>query len=202
MRPEELGYFPSLEDTEMRDRYFGKYRGLVEDVEDPQARGRVRARVPEVLGDRPSGWALPCVPFAGDGFGFLALPQPGTRVWVEFEAGDPSRPIWSGCWWAEGRAPGTGDEVILSDAHGNCLRMTRGGIEVVAGDGKKILIGAAGIELTSPGDILVKAAGDVTVEAVNVSARAAAQLKAEGSAGAEISSGAQTVVKGAIVKIN
>ena len=26
-------------------------------------------------------------------------------VWVEFEAGDPSYPIWVGCFWADGQAP-------------------------------------------------------------------------------------------------
>ena len=33
------------------------------------------------------------------------MPEPGTGVWVEFEAGDPSRPIWSGCWWGDARVP-------------------------------------------------------------------------------------------------
>jgi hypothetical protein len=26
-------------------------------------------------------------------------------VWVEFEAGDPSYPIWVGCFWADGQVP-------------------------------------------------------------------------------------------------
>jgi hypothetical protein len=37
--------------------------------------------------------------------GFYAVPQFGTGVWIEFEAGDPSRPVWSGCWWGAAQIP-------------------------------------------------------------------------------------------------
>jgi uncharacterized protein involved in type VI secretion and phage assembly len=29
----------------------------------------------------------------------FALPMIGSGVWVEFEQGDPSQPIWTGCFW-------------------------------------------------------------------------------------------------------
>lgn len=83
------------------DKFFGKYRGRVRDNLDPLGRGRLRVQVPQVLGD-VEVWALPCVPFAGDGVGFFAMPPTGTGVWVEFEAGDPSFPIWVGCFWGDG----------------------------------------------------------------------------------------------------
>jgi hypothetical protein len=87
------------------DRFYGKYRGLVADNLDPTQTGRIKALVPEVLGEVPSGWALPCQPFTGTGAGLYAVPQPGAGVWIEFEAGDASRPIWSGGWWATGEVP-------------------------------------------------------------------------------------------------
>ena len=87
------------------DRFYGKYRGLVAHNDDPLKRGRLRATVPEVLGDVTTGWALPCAPYAGPGAGFFALPPRGAGVWIEFEAGDVSRPIWSGGWWAAGEVP-------------------------------------------------------------------------------------------------
>jgi uncharacterized protein involved in type VI secretion and phage assembly len=80
-------------------RQYGKYRGFVTDNADPRNAGRVRVSVPEVLGDVDSGWALPCVPYAGDTTGVYAVPPVGAGVWVEFEAGDVSRPIWVGAWW-------------------------------------------------------------------------------------------------------
>jgi hypothetical protein len=92
----------------LRSRFFGKYRGLVKDNADPTGRGRLRVQVRSVCGD-DAVWAMPCVPYAGDGVGFVALPEAGTGVWVEFEGGDPSYPIWTGCFWASDEAPGRAD---------------------------------------------------------------------------------------------
>ena len=55
-------------------KYFGKYRGLVVDSGDPLNRGRLRVRTPAVPGDQEV-WAMPCVPYAGDGVGFVFRPQ-------------------------------------------------------------------------------------------------------------------------------
>lgn len=85
--------------------FYGKYRGLVHDNEDPRGAGRLRAFVPAVLDDVPTGWALPCAPYSGAGSGFYAVPPRDAGVWIEFEAGDVSRPIWTGCWWAGGEVP-------------------------------------------------------------------------------------------------
>jgi hypothetical protein len=85
-------------------KLFGKYRGLVVDSRDPSNRGRLKVKTPAVLGDQEL-WAMPCVPYAGDGVGFVFHPEVGTGVWVEFEAGEPSAPIWSGFYWAEGQVP-------------------------------------------------------------------------------------------------
>lgn len=87
------------------DRFYGKYRGLVTVNVDPQNQGRLKATVPEVLGEIPSSWALPCAPYAGTGAGFFAVPPIGAGVWIEFEAGNVSRPIWTGTWWATGEVP-------------------------------------------------------------------------------------------------
>lgn len=86
-------------------RHWGKYRGTVVDNQDPQTQGRLRASVPEVLGEVDSGWALPCAPYGGDKSGAYTVPAVGSGVWVEFEAGDVSRPIWVGCWWESDKVP-------------------------------------------------------------------------------------------------
>ncbi len=95
----------------VRNRYFGKYRGVVTDNADSSSRGRIKVRVPAVLGNLEA-WAMPCVPYAGNGVGFYSLPTPGTGVWVEFEAGDPSYPIWTGCFWADNELPDQSDANI------------------------------------------------------------------------------------------
>jgi uncharacterized protein involved in type VI secretion and phage assembly len=88
-----------------RTRFYGKYRGVVTNVDDPENMGRIQANVPEILGDETSPWALPCAPYSGDGLGSYAVPPVGAGVWIEFEAGDPSRPIWTGSWWGRNQLP-------------------------------------------------------------------------------------------------
>lgn len=90
--------------TWARSHYFGKYRGLVTDNADSTNRGRLKVKVPAVLGDLEV-WAMPSFPYADagdDGIGFYSLPEPGTGVWIEHEQGDPSYPIWTGCFPGKG----------------------------------------------------------------------------------------------------
>jgi hypothetical protein len=86
-------------------RFFGKFRGSVENNVDPMQLGRVQVRVPAVLGDTGLAWATPCVPYAGPQVGFFAIPPNGANVWVEFEGGDADHPIWAGCFWGTGDVP-------------------------------------------------------------------------------------------------
>ena len=81
-----------------RAHLFGKYRGIVHGNTDDQSRGRLQVVVPQI-GKSVVMWALPCVPYAGPQVGLFALPPVGAMVWVEFEAGNPSFPIWTGCLW-------------------------------------------------------------------------------------------------------
>ncbi|MGB8345347.1 MAG: phage baseplate assembly protein V [Ktedonobacteraceae bacterium] len=37
--------------------------------------------------------------------GFYTIPPIDANVWIEFEAGDPNLPIWTGCFWEEGQTP-------------------------------------------------------------------------------------------------
>src|SRR5215510_2730751 len=121
--------------------FFGKYRGLVTDNGDPFNRGRIRARVPEVLGDIETGWALPAAPYAGDGVGTYAVPAVGAGVWIEFEAGDVSNPIWTGCWWGDGQLPkdetgsdGTPSRKIVRTDAGLLLALDDGGTTIALSD--------------------------------------------------------------------
>jgi hypothetical protein len=80
-------------------RYYGKYRATVVNNADPMQEGRIQVMVPAVSNVALSSWATPCVPIGGLQAGVFVLPQPYSAVWVEFEQGDPDRPIWVGGFW-------------------------------------------------------------------------------------------------------
>ncbi|MEM1032350.1 MAG: phage baseplate assembly protein V [Myxococcota bacterium] len=160
----------------IKDRYFGKYEGVVEDTDDPMELGRLRARVPAVLGEEVvSGWALPCAPVGGGmDRGALWLPEVGDTVWIEFAAGDLSRPIWAGTFWGSPESTGqsddlgeeTGTEVPTHDGDkagpGRAIWKTKAGHRIVLDDEGEVVIFAHGgdqaaIRLTKDGEVVVEA---------------------------------------------
>jgi len=94
----------------VESRFYGKYRALVVDNADPEKRGRLKLKIPSVLGnDVVSAWALPCAPYGGAADqGFYFIPEIDSAVWVEFESGLLDYPIWVGTFWAK---PGGNSEV-------------------------------------------------------------------------------------------
>jgi hypothetical protein len=94
--------------SERQTPHYGKYRGTVSDNQDPKSLGRLKAKVPEVLGEVETGWALPAFPYSGDGEGYYTVPPNGAGVWIEFEAGETSKPIWSGAWYGDNQVPKDG----------------------------------------------------------------------------------------------
>jgi hypothetical protein len=86
-------------ETALPKRYYGKYRGTVVNNIDPLQMGRIQAIVPDVSSVVPSSYAMPCLPVGGIQMGMYAVPPIGAGVWIEFEHGDPDKPVWTGCFW-------------------------------------------------------------------------------------------------------
>lgn len=149
----------------LRNRFFGKYRGVVSEVDAPTM--RVKASVPSVLGQQSSGWARACVPFAGPSMGFAFLPDVGAGVWIEFEGGDVSLPIWSGGYWRDGEPPSDatasvraivtkagqkilfdvdGGTITVEDQNGNSITLGSDGI-TLKGAGQSVALGTSGVNL-------------------------------------------------------
>ncbi|SPF40916.1 conserved hypothetical protein [Syntrophobacter sp. SbD1] len=137
---------------ERRNLFFGKYRGIVTEALTGTDLGKLQVSVPDVLGTQ-SAVAWPCVPFAGPKHGFVAIPEVGDGVWIEFEAGNPAQPIWVGCWWGSGDMPSPGDAKVRS-------WVTTGGLAVALDDdqnqislqhpaGPSITISSDGITLST-----------------------------------------------------
>jgi hypothetical protein len=147
-------------------RYYGKYRGLVIDNVDPMQMGRIMAQVPDVFGELPTSWAMPCVPAAGIQGGVFVVPPIGSQVWIEFEQGDRDYPIWTGGFWgtvgdvpALATAPPAippGQNIVLQTTGQNTLILSdsapspaTGGIVLKTLSGAMIVVNETGIYISN-----------------------------------------------------
>jgi len=157
---------PLLQDLmdRVRNRFYGKYRGVVTDVDASTM--RIKASVPSVLPNIGTGWAMPCVPYAGPQVGVVMLPEVGSGVWIEFEGGDVSYPVWVGMYWHSGEIPSqasatvksiitTGGwlaiddnagSVTLTDAQQNTVVLDSSGVTSTSGS-SSVAIGSSGVNL-------------------------------------------------------
>ncbi len=202
----------------MSNTFYGKYRGIVTDNKDPLMIGRICAKVPDVLGDQESGWAMPCAPFGGKAMGFFALPVTDAGVWIEFEHGDPDYPIWSGCWWGSSAEmppvllsepykkvmlkTESGHSILLDDTSGS------GGITLETSGGQKIVMDSNGIEITKGQVIKIEASGGqkIVIDSNGIQITNGQEIKLETSGGQKMvisSSGIEiTNGQGASIKMS
>ena len=195
-------------------KYFGKYRGKVVSYRDPNNLGRLRVTVPEVLGENTKVWALPCVSFAGPKVGFFALPPVGANVWVEFAAGDPSDPIWAGCYWGENEIPYKPDEdgvKVFLKTKGIDLQLKdkKGGLFLdikspavnqaiqlsMSAQGVKVKTGSSSLSIAAKGEELKVGGASISIAQAGVTVKSGAggQIEAKGPK-VSVNSGALEVI--------
>lgn len=89
--------------------YLGPWPSFVVDTADPEKRGRIRARAPQVWGDPTEDefipdaelpWAWPAFPTHD-----LHVPSVGDGVILQFWGGDPAKPVWIGQFLGDGDIP-------------------------------------------------------------------------------------------------
>lgn len=85
--------------------HMGVYPAQVVNVKDPEQRGRVRVKCPEVLEDEVSAWCEPGYSYAVDFGGDFCIPSINEWVWVTFQEGDLDSPVYLGGWWQEKKTP-------------------------------------------------------------------------------------------------
>lgn len=136
-------------------KYYGKYRAIVVDNNDPENLGRLKAKVPSVLGnDVVTGWAMPCLPYGGAADqGFFFIPEVNAGVWVEFEAGDLEYPIWVGTFWSK---PGGASEVPQEGqgAPEKLVLKTRNG-HIIISDNEFLIISKKKLTIDASGQSIV-----------------------------------------------
>ncbi|MCD0467637.1 type VI secretion system tip protein VgrG [Flavobacterium sp. ENC] len=207
----------------------GLHTGIVTQLEsDPNGEDRILVKIPIINNEEQGIWCRVASPDAGENRGFFFRPEIEDEVIIGFINEDPNNAIVLGMLHSSGKpAP-----ITAADANHQKGIVTRSEMKVVFDDEKKsigietpagkkitldedkgviiiedensnvITIDSKGIKMESAGNIELKATGDVKIEGTNVSVSATAQFKAEGSAGAEVSSGATAILKGSIVQIN
>ncbi|SDL82927.1 type VI secretion system tip protein VgrG [Kriegella aquimaris] len=203
--------------------------GVVSQLQDdPDGEDRILVQLP-IVNDQEQGiWCRIASLDAGENRGFFFRPEIGDEVIVGFINEDPNDAIVLGMLNSSAKpAPLTASD----DNHEKGL-VTRSEMKVLFNDDKKsvrietpsgkvisldedagtiiledensntITIDSNGIAIESGADVDIKATGDVNIEGTNVNIKASAQFKAEGSAGAEMSSSGTATVKGSLVQIN
>jgi uncharacterized protein involved in type VI secretion and phage assembly len=206
-------------------KYYGKFRAFVVDNDDPQRMGRVKLRIPSVLGEVESNWALPCVAYGGgDQFGMIAVPPVDAAVVAEFLEGDASSPMWTGTFWRTGdEAPEefetpaqkvlrteSGHKIVIDDAgdaetitvtskaEAEILLDAAGSIILTDSAGASVTLDAEAGELTvadANGNELVMTSSGITCTDANGN-----EISASGS-GVEIKSSATVNIEGSMVTV-
>ena len=149
----------------VRYRFYGKYRGTCTSVDSSTL--RIKAKVPAVLGDQETGWCMPCVPYAGKNVGIAFLPETGSGVWIEFEGGDVSYPIWVGCYWRSGELPSDATPkvkaIVTVSPHKILLDDDAGSITITDSNQNSVTLDSSGITLTRGSNSIAVTDSEVNV---------------------------------------
>lgn len=149
--------------------YYGIYQGIVTNTNDPEKRGRIKVKCPEVLGGSvESAWCDPMIPVAYDNGGDFCIPLKNEGVWIQFIAGNVNRPVWCGGWWQKSMSPlGKNykniDKVRIIEYAGCTITMRDGKIHINVGEGSYDLM-IEQQKVTVNGDLIVK--GSITANEV------------------------------------
>ncbi len=204
--------------------------GVVTSLEgDPDGAFRIQVKIPVLDNEEEGIWARMASLDAGNNRGMVFRPEIGDEVVVGFLNEDPRDPIVLGMLHSstnvapidnsddnhqKGYTSRSEMKFHFDDEKKSVTLETPAGKKIIVDEdansinieddnNNKIILDSNGITIESGKDILIKASGKIEQEsstAFNI--KAGTQLKAEGQAGAELSSGATAVIKGSLVQIN
>lgn len=207
----------------------GLHIGVVSKYEDdPDGEARVLVKIPIVDPKKEGIWCRISTLDAGKERGSFFFPEEEDEVIVGFINEDPNDAVILGMLHSGTKTPPytvdqdnaekgfvTREElkfvfddvkksITLSTPNGKVITMDEDADNIIIEDDHSnvLTMDSSGIKMESAGDIEIKASGDVKIEGMNVNIAANAEFKAEGSAGAEVSTSAIAVLKGSLVQIN
>ncbi|MEZ4794833.1 MAG: type VI secretion system tip protein VgrG [Flavobacteriaceae bacterium] len=196
--------------------------------DDPNGEERILVKIPIINSEEQGIWARVASLDAGENRGAFFRPEIGDEVLMGFINDDPNHAVVLGMLHSSAKpAP-----IVASDDNHEKGFTTRSEMKLTFNDEKKsitietpagkkitldedagsiviedensnvLTLDSNGVNMETAGDFNIKATGDLNLEGMNVNVKANAQLKAEGSAGAEVSTSAVAVLKGSLVQIN
>lgn len=141
-------------------RFYSVYKGVVTNNSDPDFTGQLQVTLPSVL-NGAEVVAKPRNQLGGMKYGVKPFtPRVGEVVWVEFEMGDPLRPVWSPFGWAMGEVPDefkdnntigiitpNGNKVYLKDEDGLLKVITKERVEIEVDGGCTVHIDKDKVEV-------------------------------------------------------
>lgn len=169
-------------------KHFGKYPGIVLKNDAPdnnpeieqdygKCRGELLVEISGLLEEVPSTsnytsiaeiqqrpmqvYAKPCF-----STGTFFVPEIGDKVWVEFIAGDPESPLWTGTWYQQDKFPKTTEQVgptrfqkVLRTVSGHVIQL-----DDTEGEEKIIILHKSGsmIDIEEDGKITITDTGNDT----------------------------------------
>jgi acid phosphatase family membrane protein YuiD len=94
------------------------------------------------------------------------LPEVGSCVWIEFEGGDVSYPIWTGMFWASGDIPSQASatvKVIITAAGSIAMDNNAGSITITDAQQNTVVLDSSGVTSTSGSNSVAIGASSVNV---------------------------------------
>ena len=207
----------------------GLHVGIVTKLEeDPDGEDRIKVKIPIINNEEEGIWCRQACLDAGEERGVTFRPELDDEVVVGFINEDPNEAVILGMLHSSAKLspiPGADDnhekgihtrsgiKFIFNDEKSSVLLETPGGNKILVDDdagsitiedqnGNTAVMDSSGITMEAAKDFNIKATGDLNLEGTNVNVKANAQFKAEGSAGAEVSTSAVAILKGSLVQIN
>ncbi len=204
--------------------------GIVTQLEsDPEGEDRVLVRMPIIDPQSEGIWARIASLDAGENRGLFFRPEIGDEVVLGFLNEDPRDPIILGMLNSSAKpAPITAADdnhekgyvsrselkLLFDDDKKSIVIETPSGkkisidedanhIQLEDENGNQFVMDSSGVCIDSSGDIKLKASGKIEIESgMDLNLKAGTNFKAEGAAGAELSTNAVAILKGSLVQIN
>lgn len=165
-----LGLIIQENGLEYLGRYYSTYRAIVINNNDELNMNRVHVYIPSVQNGIKI-WALPKSTTIGGCFHGLKLTTPlvGEVVYIEFEGGDPLRPLWSYHGWATGETPDDlkdnnsiglvtpeGNKIYIKDVDGELYIQTNSKVNISILEGPSLKMTQKGFTFNFGDDFSLK----------------------------------------------